>query len=186
MFSVFFLYQFLKKTSIDNFKCEHVLLWVLSLQTSWQMLPCQMNPGTIVFCEHCHCITAANWLALLGMPMNIHSVKTNAFIILYYRWVVGCWHGCLLGASADLHVAQLIPLPLTVSCFSKIQIGFTFVVLAHPGSPGKRPLNVVCVSLFSWLWMGLSLAGDETWKMAPFPHLCSNKEVYISGIFCWY
>jgi len=31
---------------------------------------------------------------------------------------------------------QLMPLPLTVSCFSKIQIGFTFLVLAHLGSPG--------------------------------------------------
>jgi len=39
-----------------------------------------------------------------------------------------------------------MPLPLTVSCFSKIQIGFTFLVLAHPGSPGKGPLNgCVCV-----------------------------------------
>jgi len=39
-----------------------------------------------------------------------------------------------------------MPLPLAVSCFSKIQIGFTFLVLAHPGSPGKGPLNVcVCV-----------------------------------------
>jgi len=34
-----------------------------------------------------------------------------------------------------------MPLPLTVSCFSKIQIGFTFPVPAHPGSPGKGPLN---------------------------------------------
>ena len=47
---------------------------------------------------------------------------------------------------ADLHMAQLMPLPLTVSCFSKIQIGFTFLVLAHLGSPGKGPLNgCVCV-----------------------------------------
>ena len=39
-----------------------------------------------------------------------------------------------------------MPLPLTVSCFSKIQIGFTFLVQAYPGSLGKRPLNVcVCV-----------------------------------------
>jgi len=37
-----------------------------------------------------------------------------------------------------LHMAQLMPLPLTVSCFSKIQIGFTFLVPAHPGSPGKK------------------------------------------------
>jgi len=37
------------------------------------------------------------------------------------------------------------PLPLTVSCFSKIQIGFTFLVLAHPGSPGQRAIKRVCV-----------------------------------------
>jgi len=43
-----------------------------------------------------------------------------------------------LQQDADLHVAQLMPLPLTVSCFTKIQIGFTFLVLAHPGSPGKK------------------------------------------------
>ena len=42
-------------------------------------------------------------------------------------------------------MAQLMPLPLTVSCFSKIQIGFTFWVPADLGSPGKRPLNGVCV-----------------------------------------
>jgi len=49
-----------------------------------------------------------------------------------------------------LHMAQLMPLPLTVSCFSKIQIGFTFLVPAHPGSPGKGPLNgrlCVCVAV---------------------------------------
>jgi len=53
-----------------------------------------------------------------------------------------------LERCADLHVAQLMPLPLTVSCFSKIQIGFTFLVPAHPGSPDKGPLNrCVCVFL---------------------------------------
>jgi len=44
---------------------------------------------------------------------------------------------CLEG-GADLHMAQLMPLPLTVSCFSKIQIGFTFLVPAHPGSTGQK------------------------------------------------
>ena len=44
-----------------------------------------------------------------------------------------------------MHTAQLMPLPLTVSCFSKIQIGFTFLVPAHPGSPGKRAFKRVCV-----------------------------------------
>jgi len=50
-----------------------------------------------------------------------------------------------LERGADLHMAQLMPLPLTVSCFSKIQIGFTFLVSAHPGSPGKRAVKRVCV-----------------------------------------
>ena len=40
---------------------------------------------------------------------------------------------------------QLLPLPRTVSCFSKIQIGFAFLVQAHPGSPGKRAVKQVCV-----------------------------------------
>jgi len=46
-----------------------------------------------------------------------------------------------LELGADLHMAQLMPLPLTVSCFSKIQIGFTFLVPAHPGSPGQRAVK---------------------------------------------
>ena len=50
-----------------------------------------------------------------------------------------------LERGADLHMAQLMPLPLTVSCFSEIQIGFTFLVPAHPGSPGKRAVKRVCV-----------------------------------------
>jgi len=50
-----------------------------------------------------------------------------------------------LEQGADLHTAQLMPLPLTVSCFSKIQIGFTFLVLAHLGSPGEKAFKRVCV-----------------------------------------
>jgi len=51
-----------------------------------------------------------------------------------------------LEQGAELHIAQLMPLPLIVSCFSKIQIGFTFLVPAHPGSPRKGLLNgCVCV-----------------------------------------
>ena len=48
-----------------------------------------------------------------------------------------------LERGGDLHMAQLMPLPLTVSFFSKIQIGFAF--LAHPGSPGQRAIKRVCV-----------------------------------------
>ena len=50
-----------------------------------------------------------------------------------------------LQRKADLHMVQLMPLPLTVSCFSKIQIGFTFPVLADPGSHGQRAVKWECV-----------------------------------------
>ena len=46
-----------------------------------------------------------------------------------------------LERGADLHMAQLMPLPLTVSCSSKIQIGFTFLVPASPGCPGKEAVK---------------------------------------------
>jgi len=48
-----------------------------------------------------------------------------------------------LEQGADLHMAQLMPLPLAVSCSSRIQIGFTFLVPAYPGSPGKRAVKRV-------------------------------------------
>ena len=61
----------------------------------------------------------------------------------------GLWWGAgvviCLERGADLHMAQLMPLPLTVSCFSKIQIGFTFLVPADPGGPGKSVVQRVCV-----------------------------------------
>ena len=63
-----------------------------------------------------------------------------------------------LERGADLHTAQVMPLPLSLSCFSKIQIGFTFLVPAHPGSPGRKAVKWVCVcvcvaggSVVEWL-----------------------------------
>ena len=80
------------------------------------------------------------WRCWLGGRKSIWPVK---------NWVVGCWHGTVicLERDADLHTAQLMPLPLTVSCFSKIQIGFTFLVPAHLGSPGKRCVCVWTISV---------------------------------------
>jgi len=68
-------------------------------------------------------------------------------------WAAGRASGLRWGAGvviclergADLHMAQLMPLPRAVSCFSKIQIGFTFLVPAHPGSHGQRAVKRVCV-----------------------------------------
>ena len=55
-----------------------------------------------------------------------------------------------LERGADLHMAQLMPLPLTVSCFTKIQIGFTFLLPARLGSPGQRAVKrmYVCMSMY--------------------------------------
>jgi len=72
----------------------------------------------------------------LGDRKGIRAVKTE----WWGAGVVIC-----LEHSADLHMAQWMPLLLTVSCFSKIQIGFTFLVPAHPGSPGQRAVKRVCV-----------------------------------------
>ena len=60
-------------------------------------------------------------------------------------WVAGVV--ICLERGADLHMAQLMPLPLTVSCFSKIQIGSTFLVLAYLGSPGQSATKRVSVCL---------------------------------------
>ena len=69
---------------------------------------------------------------------GIRPVKTEL-------WGAGMVIVICLERGADLRMAQLLPLPLTVSCFSEIQIGFAFLVPAHPGSHGKRAVKRVCV-----------------------------------------
>jgi len=73
-----------------------------------------------------------------------------------------------LERCADLHLAQLMPLPLTVSCFSKIQIGFTFLVPAHLGSPGKRALTRLrsCMLLAAGSHYGSNGSSLEPWWTA--------------------
>ena len=50
-----------------------------------------------------------------------------------------------LEQGADLHIAQLMPLPVPISCFSEIEIGFAFLVPAHLCSPGQWAVKWVCV-----------------------------------------
>ena len=87
-----------------------------------------------------------------------------------------------LERDADLHMAQLMPLPLTVSCFSKIQIGFTFLVPAHPGSPGKRAVKRVCacvsVTHISRVTIQKSLVFTTTL------HLLNNFKM-VGGVAQW-
>jgi len=97
----------------------------------------------------------------LGSRKGIRPVKTE-------------WWGAVVVISlelgVDLHTAQLMPLPRTVSCFSKIQIGFIFLVLAYPGSPGQRAVKWVyvrytvllpacCSQLIEYRWC--SVAGSS-------------------------
>ena len=86
--------------------------------------------------SHCHDnnVPSVLWCCWLGGRKGIRPVKT--------KWWGACVVICL-ERGADLHTAQLMPLPLTVSCFSKIQIGCTFLVPAHLGSPGQRAIKRV-------------------------------------------
>ena len=71
-----------------------------------------------------------------------------------------------LELGEDLHMAQLMPLPLTVSCFSKIHIGFTFLVLAHPGSPGRRAIKRVYVCMYAATTTTTNTSGSSQHRLA--------------------
>ena len=73
------------------------------------------------------------WTLLVGHPACKKTERWGAGVVI-------CLELC-----AVLHMSQLMPLPLTVSCSSKIQIDFTFLAPAHPGSPGQRAIKRVCV-----------------------------------------
>jgi len=95
-----------------------------------------MVPGTRDLKWRISCqVPAFSALTVLVGRQEGHPACTN--------WVVGYWRGYLTGARCRL--AQRMPLRLTVSCFSKIQIGLSFLVPAHLVSPGKSAVKRVCV-----------------------------------------
>jgi len=83
------------------------------------------------------------WIAFSALTLLVGLQEGHPVCKKTERWHAGVL--ICLERGADLHMAQRIPLPLTVSCFSKVQIGFTFLVLAHLGSPGQRAVKRVCV-----------------------------------------
>ena len=100
-----------------------------------------------------------------------------------------------LELGADLHVAQLMPLPLTVSCFNKIQIVFTFLVPAEPGSPGKRAVKRVCVCGCSqvnkrgkrclcamWLQSGTQESAADPWAQVSTVHPVGSRQHSSSSV----
>ena len=109
---------------------------VSRLRASTLSLPKLQLPLPCGFVSSCLVLSSVLWRCWLGDRKGIRPVK---------NWVVRCWHGYLSGARCRLAHAQLMPLPLTISCSRKIQIGFTFLVPAHLGSPGQRAVKRVCV-----------------------------------------
>jgi len=116
-----------------------------SLAWYWSRASVPTNTAVLIFVnENCQ-----KWIKI------IHVIITQSFSALTLligrqeghpackrTWVVGCWHGYLPGARCRLAYG---PADTTVSCFSEVQIGFTFLVPAHPGSPGQRAVKRVCV-----------------------------------------
>jgi len=94
------------------------------------------SPNLIISHAYILLVPSVLWRRWLGGRKGIRPVK---------NWVVSAGVVFCLERGADLHMAQLMPLQITVTCFSKIQIGLTFLVPAHPGSPVKRAIKRVCV-----------------------------------------
>jgi len=99
------------------------------------------------------CNTVTQWFNSLYNVYCAHAFSALTLLVGGQAGHPACkrteWWGAdvviCMERGANLHMAQLMPLPLTVSCCSKIQIGITFLVLAHPRSPGQRAIKGVCV-----------------------------------------
>ena len=101
--------------------------WQIEVTCS-EFMPTALRYLFLFFVNLCS-ISFSPLMLLVGWPVKIEW------------WGVGI--GICLGQVADLHMARLMPLPPTVSCFSKIQIGFTFLVPAHPVSPRQKAVKRV-------------------------------------------
>jgi len=84
-----------------------------------------------------------------------------------------------LERGADLHTAQQMPLPLTVSCFSKIQIDFTFLVLAHSGSPRHKVVKRMCVYEYVYILYHLREIASSLSKVADFHYIPSELHLVL-------
>ena len=130
-------------------------LWKLSDEVLMWLFVCSKVQIIRIWSSWCHCIPKPHHV----LP-HFNPDWFYLFVVLYafsaLTLLVGQQEGhpackilsgggagvvICLEQGADLHMVQWMPLPLTVSCFSKIRIGFTFLVPAHPGSPGNGPLN---------------------------------------------
>ena len=135
--------QFSQFTVIRQLK-GWMWLWLISSALVWPSWPSVSRTYYLFDSAFFHLtLPSVLWRCWLGGRKGIRPVK---------NWAVECWCGYLSKARCRLAYGQAyMPLthslhsPLTVSCFSKIQIGFTFLVPAHPGTPRQRAAKRVCV-----------------------------------------
>ena len=144
-------------TADDNIQV-HYLFRDITSSLSHHLLKTILLYSRSPFCASVHIVRLFLILLMFFCPVPFVShlmsqIAFNALTLLVGRQEghPACkkaeWWGAgmviCLERDADLHMAQLMPMPLTVSCFSKIQIDFTFLVPAHPGSPGQRAVKRV-------------------------------------------
>jgi len=115
--------------------------WLTNILADSNVLYCKKHLYSVLIYTYLRlqCFDAVGWAA--GRA-SLACKKLSGGVLVWLS----------LEHSADLHMAQLMP--LTVSCFSEIHIGFAFLVQAHPGSPGQRAVKRLCVCV---IYMCMSL-----------------------------
>ena len=88
-----------------------------------------------------HCMPSVLWCCWLGGRKGIWPVKKLSGEVLAWLSVWNEVQTCIWPSWCHCH---------SVSCFSKIQIGFTFLVPAHLGSPGEMAVKQVCVCVHAF------------------------------------
>jgi len=96
------------------------------------------------------------------------------------KWVVGCWRGYLSGARCRLAYSPADATAAHYSCFSKIQIGFTFLVPAYLGSPGKKAVKRVCVCVY----IPRAWAACTLWVFATVDNVLRSKCQLNGVVWC--
>ena len=106
---------------------------------------------TIVICLRYMMIAFSALTLLVGRQEGHPACKKTEW---WGAGMVVCW------SEVQTCMVQLMPLPLTVSCFSKIRIGFTFLVPAHLGISGKRVVTRVCVCIYMMIAIGAATPSE--------------------------
>ena len=138
-----------KKRLNRELLCVNMCVWIICLDNKF-VCPSVSNPT-----DDCLTFDSDVFACVWIITISHWGLKINFWVIMMVSVLWCCWLGGRKGIrpvttewwgtgmerGADLHMAQLMPLPLTVSCSSNIQIGFTFLVPAYPGSPGKEAVK---------------------------------------------